>query len=364
MACTTLGPYTWHGERDDEGHRSYHIAFKVKSTDPLDGPFTVLLTPGLPRTGDLWVFGNDADCWAWCHPQTTIRALSPPGHPTSAWLVERMFSTKPIKRCQDKTVEDPLLEPQKISGNFVKYTEEARFDRKGYQLLYSSFEQISGPHAEFDANRHTIKVEQNVADLQLPLISGMNNTVNDATLWGVPKRCIKLSDVGWERVLWGTCTYYFKRNFTFEIRMPVTLYSSSGTGEATGTVPGWDRMIQDKGSRCVRGRWDTDIKHYYSPDAAENTYGTYLIDGFIDMDNLTIADMMQAKDFYGENTTIPLNGNAYPALHMVPNGEAQVKQFGVAVSDPKSDNVGQILVEKYDESDFTCLNIPLDFTAS
>jgi hypothetical protein len=354
MAQIVRGPRIWGGERDDEGHRTWHITFVVHTDDPLDGPFSILMTPGLPTTGALWVFGNDVDAWAWCHPQCTVHSSDQPGDPTGTWLVERTFSTKPIKRCQDKSVEDPLLEPQKISGNFVKYQEEAMIDRYGLPLWNTAGERITGPKAEFDANRHTIKIEQNVPDLQLPLISSMKDTVNDSDLWGVPARCVKLSDVSWERKLWGVCTYYFSRSFTFEIRMPQPIYNADAT-QVIDTIPGWDRAVPDEATKCLRGRWITDID--------DSNYGKYLDVNNPDVTNL--QDFIRFKDSNGENATCFLgvdedgNPSGMPAKHIAkPRGGAGTG------TDWEPDDVNFIYIEKYDESDFTQLNIPLDFVAS
>ena len=60
------GPRDWRMIRDGEGHRIYKLKLLVVSTTSLDGPATVLQTPGLPVYGSVWAVDNDVDLWAWC----------------------------------------------------------------------------------------------------------------------------------------------------------------------------------------------------------------------------------------------------------------------------------------------------------
>ena len=205
----SAGPRTWGGDRDEEGHRTYRVEHLVETDNHLDGPQIVMNTPGLPVIGSFWSFGNDIDSWAFCYPDMKVTILKEKeGDKNFHWRVGQKFSTRPLKRCQDETVEDPLLEPQKISGNFVKYTKEASQDRFGNMIKNSAHEIYRGPQVEFDHNRPTVRVEQNEPLLGLETFTEMVDTVNDTTLWGLTKRKIKLSDVSWERKVHGVCDFY------------------------------------------------------------------------------------------------------------------------------------------------------------
>ena len=118
-----------------------------------------------------------------------------------------------MKRCNTTSIENPLAEPQKVSGTFIKYTRELVWDKDGDLLIYSSHEPIKGGDVEFDRNRPSVRVEQNVSGLGLATFAAMVDTLNDATLWGLVARCIKLDNVSWERKLYGVCTYYYTRIF-------------------------------------------------------------------------------------------------------------------------------------------------------
>lgn len=316
---------TWSGERDDAGHRTYHVGHVVQVTNPgLDGPLTVMNASGLPAIGAVWNFGSETDVWAFCWPTRTIRPHQErEGDPTEYWMVDSLFSTKPIpsKRCQDTPIEDPMLEPMKISGSFVKTTEEAVSDRFGNLLKSSSHERFKGPLVEFDSSRHTIRIEQNVLSLGLATFSNMVDCVNDAPLWGLPARCVKLSAPEWTRELYGSCSFYYKRIFTFD------------TNSAT-----FDRAIPDTGTRVLNGHW--------------SGAGYWVVDniGTQTPDPNNPQHFIQYKDRNGENSTAILDGAGLPADVVFGSGSGTTG----GTSGP-----GYIYtVEKYSEANFLLLGIP------
>lgn len=240
MTATLRGPRVWECTRDLDSHREYTLTSFVETDDPLDGPSTVLQTPGLPQYGDAYAIGNDYDAWAFCTWSMKIRQLVK-GEPNTTWEVEQTFSTKypDLKSCKESQIEDPLLEPMKVSGSFAKFTEEAAFDLFGKRITNSAFEQIRGPQVEFDANRPSVKIEQNVASLDLDLVSSLVDTVNGDVLWGLPARTIKLSNVSWERKYHGLCHVYYTRTLEFEINYKT-----------------WDKVLADEGTKALNGKWD------------------------------------------------------------------------------------------------------------
>lgn len=314
------GRFVWGGERDDEGHRTYTIAHRVKTTDPLDGPNTVMQCPGLPAIGATWNFGNDVDVWAFCLPSMKVDLFKQrPGHPHRHWLVSQRFTTKPLKRCQDASIEDPLLEPQKISGSFVKYTKEVFRDRFGNYIKSSSHEMIRGPQVEFDANRPQVNIEQNVPTLELDLLASMVDTVNDTPLWGLGTRRIKLSEAAWERKYFGQCSIYFTRQLGFDIAWE-----------------GWDREIVDEGTKALNGR---------------NVNGVWTIENFKDgtvPDKNNPLHFIRYKDGNGEIARVILNGLGEPAR------EATATGTGTSFAP------GQIAVDYYSEANLLLLGIPTD----
>lgn len=286
------GPRTKSADRDDEGHTTYKVTYLVKSDDKLDGPAVVLATPGLPAPGAFYFLDNDSDAAAWCRFGASVKQVEAR---ELWWDVEFTFSSKPLDRdkqkCSDFKVESPLLEPQKISGNFQKYTEEAVRDRYGRPITNSAWEQLRGPQVEFDRNRPQVKVEQNVAALQLDLVTPMVDTVNALPLWGLPRRTVKLSNFSWERQFHGACYLYYKRTFEFDVRFET-----------------FDRDLLDEGTKVLNGEWDTTSGEWVVRNIAGAAPSRHNPRHFI-----------RFKDRQGENSRVILNGQGLPAGAMVSN---------------------------------------------
>ena len=237
MAGTSVEKQSWSMERDSEGHRNYKLISQVRADNVNCGPYTVMLTAGLATIGSTWAVGGEVDGWAFCYPDMKITPKLD-GEQGAYWQVEQKFSTKPLSRCQTATIENPLLEPQKVSGSFVRYTKEIDRDKDGTKLVYSSHEPITGSIVEFDAHRATVRVEQNVGVLGIYSFTQMMNRVNSSPMWGLNARMVKLSNVSWERKVWGTCTFYYTRAFEFDVDFNT-----------------FDREVFDQGRWVLNGEW-------------------------------------------------------------------------------------------------------------
>jgi len=319
VTATLVGPRSWSGSRDDQTFTEYELVWLVRTTDTLDGPNVVMNCPGLPTVGSTWNIGNDSDQWAYCYPtlKVTMHGVQE-GMPGYLWTVAQKFSTKPLIRCNDTPVQDPMQEPMKISGSFVKYTQEYRYDRFGNFLTNSALELLRGPDTEFDANRPTVRIEQNVLSLDLPTFSAMVDCVNAYPLWGLPARCIKLSEPTWERKTVGTCSYYYTRTLNFDINFNT-----------------FDRYVGDFGTMVLKGQWNT-------------TTGAYVVSRGADRTNP--QHFMRYVDIAGNPATVVLNGYGLPA--------GTTLNLGTGTSGGSTGPMGQIKIERYSEADFTLLNIP------
>ncbi len=314
------GQRSWSMARDAEGYRTYTISHKVRCA-PEDGPGNALRTPGLPLPGAAWIVDDDVDLWVWCRPDARVTP-SVEDAPNKQFIVEQIFSNKPQEgtkqqRCHDAEVENPLLEPQKVSGGSIKYTEEATRDRFGRALATSSHEMIRGPQVEFDRNRPSVHIEQNVAVLGLETVEPLQDTVNDAPLWGFPRRCIKLSNFTWEKKYYGQCFIYYTRVFDFDVNVKV----DPGTGVISS---GFDRDILDEGTKVLKGHW------------SEST-GEWVLDNIdgVAPDPYNPAHFIRAKGADGENIRIVLNGLGQPAGALT-----ALKNKFISIAEP---NLGQAL---------------------
>lgn len=263
MSGYLMGRLDWNLSRDQKGHRDYSIDWLVVSAID-DGPGIVLQTAGLPSIGSTWAFGNDNDPYARCWPDWVVKPVLT-GEPGLWWKVTQRFTTKPLKRCQDSSIENPLSEPADIGGSFLKYTEEATHDRNGAAIKSSSHEMFRGKVVEFDANRPTVTVGVNVLLLPLGDFSVAIDNVNDSAMWGVAARKIKLDQASWQRLLYGTCTYYYRIEYELSVK---------------NDDVGFDRDIVDEGTKVlIAGGDKTDPADFelYKDVNGENT--RVLLDG-------------------------------------------------------------------------------------
>jgi hypothetical protein len=262
MAGTLLGRIDWRRQDDKDGHRDYTVKWLVASLYA-DGPAVAMATAGLPAIGATWVFGNDNDPWAFCRPNWKATPVSSDQAVQGYWVIEQPFSSKPINRCQSTSIEDPLNEPDRISGTFTKYTQEAIADKDGNAIKTSSHEQIRGAQVERDMNRPNVTIERNVAANPLGTFAPMVDTLNDNTLWGLGARKVKLSNVSWSRQLYGVCNYYYVVSYEFDIDFNT-----------------FDRTLLDEGSKVLcKGGDKTNPKHFAQYKDINNENARLILDG-------------------------------------------------------------------------------------
>ena len=297
------GPKTWEGERDEEGYRTFYVERRIKGAKT-DGPSNVMNTSGLALPGAPWSYDGDADSNVWCTGEMKVTPEVRDGSPNEYWTTRQKYTNKPLKRCQTSSIENPLDEPDKVSGSFTKYTKEAVYDRFGDPIVNSAFEQMRGPQVERDANRPNVTIEKNLATLPLSTFSQMIDTVNDSTLWGLPARCVKLTNVSWSRKVYGTCSYYYTVSYEFDIDYDT-----------------FDRDLLDEGTKVLE----------------EN------------------GDENDPRDFEVKTDT---KGNP---VRVILDGHGQPWTGFLGTSGTGSNSPGSIHVEFYGESNFLLLDIPTSF---
>lgn len=214
MAATVLGALDWSVDRDSEGHKDYSITWLCQVSDNGEGPATVLEASGLPNPGSSWSFGSDSDVWAYAWPDLTVEKHGPKNEQGNLWIAKQKFSTRPLPDSASSAFNDPLLQPIKTSGSFIKLTKQITYDRNGKKIANSAHELWEW---EVDDNRPTVRIELNSLSLPLGTFAEMVDSLNDAPLWGVSARCVKLSNVQWERHAHQSYGYYYTVVYEFEI---------------------------------------------------------------------------------------------------------------------------------------------------
>ena len=334
MTTRLHGRVGWSGGRDDEGYLEYTIKHMVEC-GVNDGPAAILTTAGLPLIGSSWSFGDDSDTSVWCGTYAKVEYHGgEENDPHQWWTVEQKFSNRlaeggRLKTCLDDTFENPLLEPQKVSGTFVQKEKAAWFDKDGNAIRTTSFERPQGDAAKFDETRATVKIEQNVAVLDLSGVGAKMNHVNATPLWGMAARCVKLSRFSWERKLWGTCSWYYTRSFEFDVD-PDT----------------FDRIIVDRGTMCLAGQWegDTWVVVPDDPDVISTE-----LPSKTKRENFALY-----KDKNDELSPVDVDVNGLPV------GVKWMMADNVAVTGTAG-AVNSITIQKYKEANFLLLGIPTTF---
>jgi hypothetical protein len=286
------GAWSWEGEQDEGYAREYKLTYLIESL-PTQGPASVLQTPGLPIPGTIWSLGDDLDIWAWVRPNARVTPLCT-GEPNRFWKMELTASTKPLKRCSELKVEDPLLEPPDIDVDTVRDTDVSGYDRFGKRVTNSAHEQFPGKETEFDRGRDQIKIGVNLPTYaHVQQYQLYRDHVNKDWLWNYPPRCVKLSDVKAPRKMYGLCYTYWRLEATFDTKLQT-----------------FDRDLQDEGTKVLNGHWTSDA-------GATGTGGqpVWLNDDINGdaPDPENPAHFIKATDRQGNPCHMVLNGKGNPA---------------------------------------------------
>ena len=311
-----IGILTWKVKQDELGHRDYSLTFKVASSVGYS-PYAVLSATGLPTYGSTWYFPSDfiidQDDYAYCKLVTEVTPMISDGDPDRFWQVTCEFTTRPdLSKCQITPFTNPLLQCPKISGHSTRRTIEATLDIYGQPILNSAYEQIRGPNNEWDDSRTGVRVEMNVGSWSnvLACLAALDY-LNQDTLWGYGPRHIKLSNVTWEKKYYGDCTIYYTVTLDFDI-IP---YFQNGLfptypnpyGLTVGT---WDRLVQDQGTKVLRGHFNRATGQYIV-DAAGGILAptapilTQYCGGSGTLTNATYHYAITAIDANGNETNAP-----------------------------------------------------------
>lgn len=318
-----LGRISWGVTRDASGHRTYTVSHRVKAYDVEDDPSLILDAVGLPTVGSTWDEGNGADPWAFCSPERTVTFQgSEDDGKGNLWKVASKFLTKPSERCNEQTIENPLDEPDRISGSFTKLKKGYEVDRHGVPIASSSMELFQGSATEYDDSRPTVVIGKTVSSLPLALFTSMIDTVNDATLWGLSARKVKLTNVQWSRKLYGLCNYYYTVDYEFEINFLT-----------------FDRSFIDRGTRCLKGEWvDNKWVMQFDPLAVPTENNPNNLPNW-----RLLANYRQYTDdmgYFGGDGVVHLNG------------------YGVPLQSPTDNPTTLGPFEVYPESNLLLLDIP------
>ena len=259
-----VGPIAQRFRRDEEGHRFYEIDWHVQTFSQHDNLAYILANWPLFAVGSpynltaAWPEAVGTDMWAFCTPELNIaphRDAADNG-PVRHWVVTQYWSTKQSWRCNTFPVENPLLEPADISGDFIHEQRTASVDRFGKPLRHPNLQPITGPATEYQYSYPSISITRNQDVLPLATCVNLINKVNDAPLWGLPARKIQFIDVKFERKVYGNCFFYWRTTYVFRMDRN-----------------GFDKEIPAEGTKVYRGSGSSNDPKNYIPaksDTDEN----------------------------------------------------------------------------------------------
>ena len=312
MTLSSAEKLDWGGSRAKDMHEDYWVTFQVITDDDLDGPQTVTSAPGLPTIGSFWAYGNDSVPGALCSPEVTCQTVVKKEQ-NLWWELKYKFTTRPRKTCATSQITNPLAQPDVISGSFINSLKRVHKRRDGTPIISSSLEPI---WVNKDEHNATVNIVQTVSTLGLSTFTQMINTLNNAPLWGLSSRKIKLRSVPWKKLVWGLCTFYYQRTLQFDVK-----FNSFDLND-----------VIDVGHRVI----DQSLPGYAGRYATGTGSGSPILD-HTDPNNFT-----RSTDNRGNiNKTILLDGN------------------GEQCEDPVNHQHFIPSVELYNESNFLLLGVPV-----
>lgn len=203
---------------DDDGHRTYDVVLHaVTGSKDVHAQQVYSAVYGLipPYTPYVGILDGEIDARAFARRPKSAKRIDRKAT-RRKWEVILPFSTKPLKRCADHDFENPLDEPPKISGSFFRNQITADKDRNGVPLTNSSDEP---QFTEIDDSRDTIIIEWNTDAVYLALRASLRDRVNDAMIFGLPRRTLKMSQWDWDQEFYGTCAPYYKNRIQLEVNI-------------------------------------------------------------------------------------------------------------------------------------------------
>lgn len=290
-----LGPIDISLDIQEDYHRNFKVKWLVEHDNASDGPIRAMQCPGLPNIGALYSFNREADLSAYCWPNWTVSQYqSSNGEPNTLWVVEQPYSTRfNLPAISSSSVDNPFAQPAGLSGSFVKYQREMTLDKDDKPMYTMSFEPFRGKASEFDDNRPTVSVEMNYPTLGLNVFAFMIDHVNDASMWGLSKRMVKLSNIRWTRNVY-KFGYFYTRSYDFDVDFKT-----------------FDRIVPQMGTKkLITGGTKTDPTHWEvrrDSNKQVTREPFYYTSTGVDWDGVTESDIVQKTlKYYKESNFFTL----------------------------------------------------------
>lgn len=175
-------------------NRKYVKEFEVYTSDPLDGPETILTWPLnnlIPKIGDSYVAGNDADLLATCVRVHCATYSDDPLH----WLVTAYYDTS---RLVTAATDNPLNQPAEISWGGSQFSRPLMFDAQGVPVVTSAGNRFDPP-LEKEDSRPTLTIQRNEATFSAATAQLYRDAVNADIFATAPPGFAKITSITADR---------------------------------------------------------------------------------------------------------------------------------------------------------------------
>jgi hypothetical protein len=213
VSVTNIGFISVSGTDTEDWHRQYDVVAQVTCSSESDGPQTVLngVRSSL-QYGSTFAYGNDSD------PYATLRSIRNARRTDKRkiWQVDLQYSTKGSQRDPADQPGDPLSWAWKVRGSFGSGQKWLTKDRTGRALVNSANEPFEDV-PPIDNPLLILALEKNTATIDLDQWAEARGKVNDATLWGLSGRRVRLMQWAWDVAWTGNGQAYIVNKFEVSI---------------------------------------------------------------------------------------------------------------------------------------------------
>lgn len=213
--------------RANQTERSYTVTYRVRTDSRSDGPGEASSASVIPRRYSYYAFGNETDRGAL---RTDIDVdLTSIRDSMKDWTIVCTFTSRPIAIHPDAfDIEDPVLLPPEISGDFLLIAKNVERDKDGNVVVNSARDYFEGLTDE--EGLPTLNISKNYNTISLTTLSNYIPSVNSTDFWGMGPRYWKVQKAPWQRLWKGNGIPYFRISYEFQLNWETWDYKPADRG--------------------------------------------------------------------------------------------------------------------------------------
>lgn len=234
--------------------RTYKSIYQVIA-DYDTAPETIVTDSRIPQYGESYSYFTESDEWAFVsavdhdYDPTLIKVPGLASGNMFKHVVTVTHSTSSGEEYPDRR-ESPLDDPPVISGSFAPYRIEKRFDKDNNPLQNTAKTPII-PGVEIDEAHLSLNISYNTPTIDLQFYAQSAGAVNEAAIWGLSARQVKLLGWDWRIERQGELVYV-ANDWQFLISLEQFPSTNVHSGPSTG-VQGWYSAFINEGPKYIDG---------------------------------------------------------------------------------------------------------------